>query len=204
MQNTFFTSDLHFGHANIIEYCNRPWTKDQQEQELIDRWNSKVGLMDDVYHLGDFTFAGSKKFKKYFDIINELNGQITFIRGNHDQDSLWNLISDAHEDGKLLHVKEISYYKEISVLVSGPGTQEIGVKQKIILSHFPFTIWNMAHHGAWHLHGHTHGSFQGNGKIFDVGIDNHPDHQVFSLAEIKAIMDTKQYVAVDHHEEGGR
>ena len=52
MSQLFFTSDHHFGHANIIKFCNRPF-KDVQEmnETLIERWNKKVKPKDHVYHL---------------------------------------------------------------------------------------------------------------------------------------------------------
>ncbi|AMR57429.1 putative phosphoesterase [Pseudomonas phage vB_PsyM_KIL2] len=52
MSNIWFTSDLHFGHKNVIECCNRPWTCEEQDAEIVRRWNSRVGLFDEVYHLG--------------------------------------------------------------------------------------------------------------------------------------------------------
>lgn len=187
-KQTFFTSDLHFEHRNIIKYTNRPWTFEDQTAQLVDRWNAKVGMDDDVYHLGDFTFATHKGFYRTDNIIRHLHGNIHFIRGNHCEPALWQMIEDAN----IPHVNWIKDYAEIKV-----------EGQKIILCHFPFTIWNACHHGSWHLHGHCHGSFKGKGKILDVGIDNHPDHQVFSFEEVKAHMD-KQKIAVHDHHNGSR
>jgi calcineurin-like phosphoesterase family protein len=183
-KNTWFTSDLHVDHKNIIQYCNRPWTFENQREEIITRWNSRVGVMDKVYHLGDFVFAGSKGLQKTLDIINELNGVITFIKGNHCQDNLWKMIEQAN----LPHVEEICHYKEITI-----------ANTKIVMCHYPFETWNKAHHGAWHLHGHCHGSLPPRGKRLDCGIDNHPDRQVFSYDEIKAHMDKQEFVINDHH-----
>ena len=57
--NIFFTSDTHFHHDNIIRFCNRPF-KDvyHMDEELIKRWNEKVGPDDIIYHLGDFAWGG--------------------------------------------------------------------------------------------------------------------------------------------------
>ena len=54
-QKVFFTSDLHLGHANVITYDNRPFSSvEEMDEELIRRWNAKVGKGDVVYVLGDF------------------------------------------------------------------------------------------------------------------------------------------------------
>ena len=54
MGKIFFTGDLHFGHANVIAFDNRPFkTVEEMDAELIRRWNSKVGKGDLTYVLGD-------------------------------------------------------------------------------------------------------------------------------------------------------
>ena len=51
---TWFTSDLHFGHANIIEYSGRPFRDvDHMNRALIERWNALVQPADTVWVLGD-------------------------------------------------------------------------------------------------------------------------------------------------------
>ena len=56
-ENTFFTSDTHFGHKNIIRFCKRPFeTVDIMDPKLVDAWNSVVKKNSVVFHLGDFTF----------------------------------------------------------------------------------------------------------------------------------------------------
>ena len=40
---TFFTSDHHFGHANIIEYCRRPFASaEEMDAEMEARWRARV------------------------------------------------------------------------------------------------------------------------------------------------------------------
>ena len=54
MEKIFFTSDLHFGHENVIRFDNRPFkTVEEIDSELIRRWNAKVAPGDLVYVLGD-------------------------------------------------------------------------------------------------------------------------------------------------------
>jgi len=79
----WFTADHHFSHGNIIEYCGRPFhSTKHMDMELIRRWNERVTDEDVVYHLGDFAFRGVMKPQDYLD---QLNGQIIIIMGNHDR-----------------------------------------------------------------------------------------------------------------------
>lgn len=80
----WYTSDTHFNHTNIIEYCGRPFSDvNEMNEKIIYNWNSLVQPEDDVYHLGDFgLFKGGTKQPESF--IHRLNGRIHLIRGNHD------------------------------------------------------------------------------------------------------------------------
>lgn len=185
MTKTFFTSDLHFFHGNIIQYCNRPWTAEEQTQQLIDRWNSKVGYNDTVYVLGDFALGGYARTEDVVSVLKDLNGEIKLVLGNHDSKKVWHHVQ-LRSDMK--HVEVLGHYAEITI-----------EKQKIILSHFPFAVWNGMHWGAWHLHGHSHGSYKGEGKMMDVGVDTHPEYSVYSFHEIKERLKDVPIVYKDHH-----
>ena len=85
--NTWFTSDTHFGHANIIKYCKRPFKNlEQMEEVIIRNWNERVKPDDLVIFLGDFCFKGGTRRTLYnADYYRKkLNGNIVFIKGNHD------------------------------------------------------------------------------------------------------------------------
>lgn len=181
----FFTSDLHYEHKRICEYAGRPWAQDKNTYELTDRWNVRVGLLDEVYHLGDFAFLWPKQLPQMLEIIGELNGQIHFIRGNHCDPRTW----DKIEDQNMPHVVWVKDYHELKIEA-----------QPIILCHYPMEVWNGSHHGSWHLHGHCHGSLPSRGKRLDVGIDNHPEHQIFSYPEIKLYMGNRDIEIRDHHD----
>lgn len=48
----FFTSDTHFNHTNILQYCNRPFkTIDQMNETIITNWNRVVGPDDVIYKI---------------------------------------------------------------------------------------------------------------------------------------------------------
>jgi len=78
----FFTSDHHFGHYNVIKYCNRPFTSVQQMDEImILKWNETVLPEDEIYYLGDFAMKSFLVPK----ILPRLNGRKYLIMGNHDR-----------------------------------------------------------------------------------------------------------------------
>ena len=53
---TWFTSDEHHWHANIIRYSKRPFSSIvEMTEELVRRHNAVVKAEDTVWHLGDFS-----------------------------------------------------------------------------------------------------------------------------------------------------
>jgi calcineurin-like phosphoesterase family protein len=78
----FAIADLHFGHTNIIKYCDRPFEDtDEMDRVLIKNWNETVSNNDTVLVLGDVGF-GSKEY--IASLIKQLNGKKILIMGNHD------------------------------------------------------------------------------------------------------------------------
>ena len=79
----FIIADLHFGHNNIIQYENRPFSNaEEMDNRLIELWNSVVGKDDLVYVLGDFTLSRRKDI--IANLVNILHGRKILIMGNHD------------------------------------------------------------------------------------------------------------------------
>lgn len=91
----FFAGDWHLGHANIIKYCNRPFSSVEEMNETIIRnHNERVKPEDWVYFLGDFCFRNSKGGKegegeltKAQAYLKRVNGRFIFICGNHDKNN---------------------------------------------------------------------------------------------------------------------
>ena len=91
MRDIFVISDTHFGHSNIIKYCNRPFKDaDEMDNILIENWNKTVKDTDIVYHLGD-VYMGHKEPSK---ILKNLNGHKRLILGNHDNGKDQNLLNN--------------------------------------------------------------------------------------------------------------
>ena len=99
----YYTSDTHFNHKNIIDYCGHPFFKlDGQpdvpamNRTLISNWNGVVMPGDTVYHLGDF---GMGPWKEWASFRKKLNGKIVLIKGNHDKKvESWMLPEDEVHD----------------------------------------------------------------------------------------------------------
>lgn len=140
-QKIFFTSDLHFGHENVIRFDNRPFdTVEEMDEEMIKHWNAKVGKGDIVYVLGDFIWKAATN--EAVSIIRRLNGQIILIKGNHDR-----FLHNAASKKALAGIKD---YDDICV------TLEDGTTRRCILSHYFIPFYNGHRYQAIHLHGHSH------------------------------------------------
>ena len=114
----YFISDTHFGHKNCMAFDNRPFKSiEEHDQKLIDNWNKVVGIDDDVYWLGDISWHRSLKT---LEILNQLNGSLHLIRGNHDNA----ILKNRDIQNKFV---EIVDYKELS-LSDGKG---------LVLCHYP-------------------------------------------------------------------
>lgn len=155
--NTWFTSDPHYFHKNVIEYCNRPFSSvEEMNEALIENYNSVVKPEDMVYILGDVIFGGTEKANS---ILSRLNGEKHLIIGNHD----------ARNKGERkwlnLGFKSAKWNDRFD---------------KFLLSHFPYKNQEpdartfkdqLEDKGDWLLHGHVHGLWKQKGRMINVGVD---------------------------------
>ena len=142
----FVTSDTHFGHKNIIKYCNRPFSSIEEMDLAIESiWNALVDTQDVVFHLGDVTLSNSERYKN---LLNRLNGRKILVVGNHDQKPIIDL-GCWKKVFKNFHFT----YKGI----------------KVHMRHIP---WIKTNPNDLFLHGHCHGAMgiRNKGQI-DVGVD---------------------------------
>lgn len=154
----FYISDLHFGHENIISFCNRPFKSvEEMDEELIKRWNSKVSDSDTVYILGDLIYKSAKPHEYY---LERLKGKKVLVRGNHDNTWLKKIDVNKYFEG-------VYDYLEIS-----------DEARWVVLSHYPLLDWNGKYRGSYHLHGHIHNIesealrySRKNPKMFNVSSD---------------------------------
>jgi calcineurin-like phosphoesterase family protein len=152
-KSTWFTSDLHFWHTNIIKYQRKGFgSVEEMNETLIQNWNSVVKPHDEIYILGDMFFCGVGKAQE---IMGRLSGDKKLITGNHDRrmassvKRMFSWVKDAYPL-KVNHPK----YKGI-----------------IELLHYPMAEWASSTHGRYHLFGHSHGKRPTANLSMDVGVD---------------------------------
>lgn len=172
----WFTADQHFGHANIIEFCDRPFASvEEMDTQLVERWNQVVDPSDTVFHLGDFTLGDVEIANSYF---SQLNGEIRVLSNPWHHDRRW-----------LINARGSPYIRcdilpPMVVLEMAWGNEH---PLAITLCHYPLAEWDRKHYGAWCLHGHSHGKHRGEGFIYDVGVDNNNFYPI-SLGGIFDVM----------------
>lgn len=128
---TFFISDTHFSHQNILKFepYYRPFeTIEEHDQELIKRWNSVVTQEDIVYHLGDVVFGKDNMWK-----LGYLNGDKRLIMGNHD----------CYQTQEYL-----KYFTKLYGCLQWQGF--------CILTHIPVCTQQLMNRFKYNIHGHTH------------------------------------------------
>lgn len=174
--DTWFTSDLHFGHRNIINYCRRPFhSVENMNKLLVMNWNELVRPDDTVYVLGDFAMG---QIQETLPLGRRLHGNKVLVAGNHDR--CW---SGHGEKAK----------KWIDVYRRDAGFEEVhttlaleidGLDRPVHLNHFPFT--GDSHdvdryedsrpedRGQVLFHGHIHTGWKqcpDNPRMINVGVD---------------------------------
>ncbi len=176
-KKVFFTSDTHFFHANVIRYTNRPFDSvEQMNKTLIDNWNRVVGKNDVVFHLGDFAFGGKKQWNQ---ILDQLNGKIYLVLGNHDMAFFKTALVERFE------LVALEMYAIID-------------EQHIRLSHEPFLCYGGSNRNVWQLFGHVHSRENKGGRYadrlamltamqYDVGVDNN-NYTPVSFEQVRDII----------------
>lgn len=205
MRNIWFTSDTHFGHSNIITFCDRPFVG-PDDQEAYDsngktwngsRWrvsreatnmmdeallqgiNDNVKENDILWHLGDVCCTAKHlcydMVKHYRSKINCRN--INLVWGNHDHRQIGTFFNNLYDGHEI----------------------KVGNGDYATLSHYAMVTWNRSYHGSWQLYGHSHRKLEAwidenmpGHRSMDVGVDNayklFGEFRPINLEEIREIM----------------
>lgn len=130
----YFISDTHFGHENVIRFCDRPFGNAHEMNEaLINNWNSKVKGHDTVYILGDMFF----RCENVEEVLLQLKGKKHLIVGNHD--SSWMNKMDLNK-----------YFLSVNNMLETTD----GIRA-ITLCHYPMLTWKHQMR-SFMIHGHIH------------------------------------------------
>jgi calcineurin-like phosphoesterase family protein len=171
---TWWTSDTHFSHANIIRYTNRPFTSvDEMNARLIERWNERVAPSDEVWHLGDLALG--RDITRQIERTARLNGRRRLVPGNHDRVASFYEGGDQRE--RFWPVYEAAGWEimpeQLEHLIDG---------HRVVVCHFPYIGDSLggqdryrrnrpSDHGLPIIHGHVHTDFADRGRQYNVGVD---------------------------------
>ena len=176
----WFTADLHLGHKNILEYCNRPWeTIEEHDAAILQNWHDTVKDGDLVYVLGDVVMGS---IKKYAERLDALPGQKHLIAGNHDR--IWRGIegwSDKKNYDAMIAAGFTSWAQ--ANRISNANYLGWDYNDPVRLDHFPsegesvagkpdrFAEYRPHDHGYIILCGHVHDQWVTTGFNINVGVD---------------------------------
>lgn len=164
----FVTADTHFFHGDLLgmdDFAPRPFPDVQtMNNTIIENWNNKVGENDTVYHLGDialyFTKPAKRSYEAVFHVLDQLNGHLVLIKGNHDSRALFKYLAahnyqfggrpkfEFHDVGVLLKYDHRQYY----------------------LTHYPLMMGIVKQ--IINLHGHIHHYSVPVKENINVGVDS--------------------------------
>lgn len=164
----YFISDTHFFHEDLLgddDFAPRPFASAaEMNQIIISHWNARVTDRDTVYHLGDIAMnpSNAKGHQEILDLLCQLNGHLVFVKGNHDNRSLFNYLKrndpgipdqecpkfEFHDVGTLIKFNHHQYY----------------------MTHYP--LWLGTTLNSRNLHGHVHNYSMPIAENINVGIDS--------------------------------
>lgn len=185
----FFTSDTHFFDAHLLRgTAFAPARGDfvlieQMHATMIQNWNAVVTPNDTVYHLGDIAVLfGKTSHEQIYNVLKQLNGQIVFVKGNHDTRDLFKYL--ARQDATKFSFEDVGVYFKLA-------------HRQFYLTHYPLMLGVTPN--AVNLHGHIHHASVSAKESLNVGVDSsdlaylpaRPFGQPLSEAEIFALLDAK-------------
>ncbi len=155
-KDIWVVSDTHFGHSNIIKYCDRPFqSAEHMDEVLLYNWNQTVKPQDKVYHLGDVYFKNPE-------ILKHLNGHLRLILGNHD-DGLDQVLRKRFEK-----IMVWRHFKEFGLL----------------LTHVPVHSGTLNEKIPKNIHGHIHQNLINDTRYRNVCVEK-TDYRPINIEELR-------------------
>ena len=145
----YFTSDLHLGHKSVLSIRPQFFDINEHDELLIQKWNRKVKMKDEVYILGDLSFRAENPISFY---LSRLKGRKHLIIGNHDGHWMRH-INDMKD-----YFESVDYLRTIKF-----------EKKQITLCHYPMLEWPGSRYvesgTSFLIHGHIHN--ETNSEVYD-------------------------------------
>lgn len=163
----YFTADTHFFHKSLIHdriFSNRDFLcVEEMNEQIMDAWNEVVCDQDTVYHLGDIALVDgkTKEYEKVDQLLKSLNGQIVFIKGNHDSRAMFKYL-EKH-NATLQNARKKYLFNDVGLILKFD-------KKQFFLTHYPLIVGNKGN--RINLHGHIHRSTVNLSTCLNVGIDS--------------------------------
>jgi calcineurin-like phosphoesterase family protein len=180
----WFSSDPHYGHANIIRFCDRPFDDvDHMASILVDAINAEVPAGDELWLLGDL---GLGPIERSLAVLRRIAADVVLVGGNHDRFHPYNgRKADGWGDRYLELTGAVRIEPLTSQLMVTDGTE-------ITVCHFPyadpvprprtlrsgkvvaedkFAEWRPVDDGGWLVCGHVHQAWRQRGRQINVGVD---------------------------------
>lgn len=137
-ENTFIYSDPHFGHTNIIKYCNRPFSSISEMNEvMLAKYHMVVKPDSKVIFLGDMAYGRNNQPPRWW--LKQLDGKILYLKGSHDK----GITPTSTGLENVVQVLD----RPFIVNLDGKGLY-------VHMAHDPFDVRDRA--GLWLIHGHNH------------------------------------------------
>ncbi len=180
----WFTSDTHFGHANILKFePNRPWDETHQMNVgLVERLAALLSAGDELWHLGDIALGYLNATLPFLAMVGV---PVTLVAGNHDR------LHPYHGERAERFIEVYREKCQLAHLVLTNTRLTLVDGTEVQVSHFPypdpsragredrhgrlvgdkFAEWRPVDEGGWLLCGHVHGSWRQRARQINVGVD---------------------------------
>ena len=173
----FFISDMHFFHKNLLgknDFAPRLFASvEEMNQQLINSWNKVVKETDHVYHLGDLAMHPQyeKGSQDILELVQQLNGTIHLIKGNHDSRAFFRYLEKHHPGNKVGSKK--FYFYDVGTIIKFNH-------QQYYLTHYPMLLGS--NDSIRNLHGHIHHYSVPIGNDVNVGVDA-PERELLKVQQ---------------------
>lgn len=192
MSRIFLTSDLHFGHQNIIKF--NPDTRASDDPRLPEMKALCLAVEEEKDH------------NKRHDIRKQLKSLLKKMTVDMDQRMIQKWNSQVAPGDTVYNLGDVFFCglaraREIQDQLNGTIHLVLGNHDRVIrnnqsiqkrfasvnelldikigeyhvfMLHYPMVSWNRMHRGAFHLYGHAHGEYESPLRAMDVGVDSRP------------------------------